>query len=114
MTFALFAVTCLALAAGVFCVASAVFMSRALHAARSLRSMTSMQGELAEIRDYMGKMDRWAKRINAREVMNENKDPVTGLRKPSSARVSSIGDKDELRRRAGLVAGQPARHHEQG
>lgn len=112
MTFALFAVTCLALAAGVFCVASAVFSLRASRAAQNLRSMISMQGELAEIRDYMGKMDRWAKRINAREVMQEQRDPDSGQRKPSSARVSSIGDKDELRRRAGLVAGQPARHHE--
>lgn len=112
MSFALSAVVCLALVTGFFCVASAVFSLRASRAARNLRSMISLQGELAEIRDYMGKMDRWAKRINAREVMQEQRDPATGQRKPSSGHVSSIGDKDELRRRAGLVAGQPARHHE--
>jgi hypothetical protein len=98
----------------VFCVLSAFFAWRALTAASRLRSMISMQGELAEIRDYMAKIDRWAKRINARDVMQENRDPETGKRtasqRGSSISVSGIHDKDELRRRAGLVAGQSPRH----
>ena len=114
MPIALSAAECLALLGALFCAASAYFWWRASREVTKVRSTISMQGELAEIRDYMAKMDRWAKRINAREVMQEHRDPDSGQRKPSSARVSSIGDKDELRRRAGLVAGQPARHHEQG
>lgn len=109
MDLVLYAVVCLALIAGFFCVASAVFSSRASQAATKLRSTISMQDELNEIRDYMAKMDRWAKRINAREVMTERRAAAGDAPKRSLASVS-IGDKDELRRRAGLVAGQPARH----
>ena len=99
----------LAVLSALFCVGSAVFSWRASQLVRKLRSTIYLQGELAEIRDYRGKMDRWAKRINAREVMNEHRDAATGLRKSSSMPVTS--DKDELRRRAGLIAGHPARHN---
>lgn len=84
--------------------------SRASSAATKLRSTSSTLAELAEIRDYMGKVDAWAKRINARETMRERR---AAERDESSTLVSSASStKDELRRRAGLVAGQPARHRE--
>lgn len=72
--------------------------------------MTSLQGELNEIRDYMGKLDQWAKRINQRETMRDRRARELG---ESSTPVSGASNsKDELRRRAGLVAGKPARHGE--
>jgi hypothetical protein len=97
--------------------AVAVFSSfRASSAATKLRSMTSLQGELVEIRDYLSKLDAWAKRINQREVMRERRASQT---EPDESSTSASGpekptNKDELRRRAGLVAGQPARHREAG
>jgi hypothetical protein len=110
---ALFAASCFALLGAVAaCVLSAVFARRASKAASSLRSMTSMHAELLEIRDYLGKLDRWAKRINAREVMNERRDaePTSvGRSRLSSTPASS---KDELRRIAGITAGRPAPHRE--
>jgi uncharacterized protein (DUF934 family) len=95
--------------------AVAVFSSyRALSAAKKLRSMTSLQGELVEIRDYLSKLDAWAKRINARDTMRDRRASVNEQSESSKA-ASGPGEtsnKDELRRRAGLVAGQPARHRE--
>lgn len=111
MTVALYAAVCLAVLCAGFCALTAVFLSRASQLETNLRSMTSMQGELTEIRDYMIKLDRWAKRINARDHMDKNRDPETGLRKASSNGAFSDSPKDELRRRAGLIAGQAARHH---
>lgn len=84
---------------------------RACTAARKVRSTTSMQGELHEIRDYMGKIDAWAKRINARETMRERRESEPAA-SSTRASIRSVSDKDELRRRAGLVAGKPARHGE--
>ena len=82
--------------------------------AGKLRSTASTLAELSEIRDYMGKLDNWAKRINARDKMQERRsdmsDGATAEPRKSSRPVST-NDKDELRRRAGLVAGQPARHN---
>lgn len=105
---AVYAVACLALLSAVFCALSAVFSWRAAQQALKVRSMTSLQGELAEIRDYMGKMDRWAKRINAREVMQEHRDPASGQRRPSSE--TAFSEKDDLRRRAGLSLQKVPRH----
>lgn len=96
------------------CAAAAFFSYRASSAARKLRSMTSMQGELVEIRDYLSKLDAWAKRINQREVMRDRR---ASAKEPDESSTRATGpagsaNKDELRRRAGLVAGQPARHRE--
>ncbi len=91
------------------CASSAYFAWRASTAAKKLRSMISMQGELNEIRDYMGKLDAWAKRINQREVMRERR-ANESAESSTPASIHGINDKDELRRRAGLVAGKPARH----
>lgn len=91
------------------CVLAAFFSYRAWREARKVRSMTSLQGELVEIRDYLSKVDAWAKRISQRDTMRDRR---AAEREGSSTPVSSVSDKDELRRRAGLVAGQPARHRE--
>jgi hypothetical protein len=104
--FAVVALTAISLIA---CVLAAFFSYRASAAARKVRSMTSLQGELVEIRDYLSKLDAWAKRISQRDTMRERR---AAERDESSTRVSSVSDKDELRRRAGLRAGQPARHRE--
>ena len=78
--------------------------------------MTSMRAELIEIHDYVSKLDRWAKRINAREVMQERRDAErTNGQQPSKssrARFGSAVTKDDLRRRAGIVAGRPVQHSE--
>jgi hypothetical protein len=80
-------------------------------AAKKLRSTTSMQGELREIREYVEKLDHWAKRINARETMRERR-AAERVESSTPVSTSNVTDKDELRRRAGLVAGKPARHRE--
>jgi len=111
--FAVYAVLCLALLAGVFCALSALFMSRSLQAAHRMRSTASTLAELSEIRDYMGKIDAWAKRINAREANTESRARrADGTLLPkSSGDVSTLTDKDEIRRRIGLVAGRVAQHN---
>lgn len=91
------------------CVLAAFFSYRASREARKLRSMTSLQGELVEIRDYLSKLDAWAKRIAQRDTMRDRR---AAARDDSSSPASGESVKDELRRRAGLVAGQPARHRE--
>jgi hypothetical protein len=102
MTFVPYALLALSILA---CAASVYAWWRSSTLASRLRSMSSMQGELLEIRDYLGKVDAWAKRINAREVMNERR----GIAPEHSGQVAS---KDELRRRAGIIAGRPAPHRE--
>ncbi|HEY3498637.1 MAG TPA: hypothetical protein VGK73_28295 [Polyangiaceae bacterium] len=98
-----------AIVATLSCVLAVWSAFRASAEAKKLRSTTSTLAELAEIRDYMGKLDAWAKRINARETMRERR---AAERAESSTLAFSGNSKDELRRRAGLVAGQPARHRE--
>ena len=93
----------------VACAVSVTAAWSAYRSAKKVRSTISMQGELHEIRDYMGKLDQWAKRINSRETMTARRAAERG---ESSTPVSSVSDKDELRRRAGLRAGHPARHRE--
>lgn len=111
MSVAPYVVAIAALAAVVASVIAAASAWLALNLARKMRSTISLQGELAEIRDYMGKIDAWAKRINARETMQERRAAESEPpRKRSLTPVSTADVKDELRRRAGLVAGQPARH----
>ena len=113
MNIALSAVVCLALLA---CVASAIAVRSAWHcsqSAKKLRSTASTLAELAEIRDYMGKLDQWAKRINSREAMRDSRARQAEEHStPSSTPASSNESKDELRRRARLIAGQPANHGE--
>lgn len=81
--------------------------------AERLRSTSSVLGEIHELRDYVSKIDAWAKRINAREIMNERRNPTTGQRAPNIAAglpTDPFELKRELRRRAGIVPGQAPRH----
>jgi hypothetical protein len=86
--------------------------------ASKVRSTTYLQGELIEIRDYVSKIDAWAKRISQREVMRERRGDKS-INAPAAQRslagfsTSEGMSKDELRRFAGLKAGLPAPHHEE-
>jgi hypothetical protein len=113
MTIAVYAAACLAIFAALSCAAAAWFAWKASRTASNLHSMTSLLGELHEIRDYMGKIDAWAKRINAREVMQERGRKSDGTSRSKNEQLplsDPVSIKDELRRRAGLIAGQAARH----
>lgn len=80
---------------------------RSSKSASKLRGMSSLHAELLEIRDYCAKVDAWAKRINAREVMAARRSP------PAASDELDLGgtmSKAELRRRVGLVPGRPAPH----
>jgi hypothetical protein len=71
------------------------------------RSMSYMQGELHEIRDYLQKIDAWSKRINARLVMQNRRSEAE-----SPPPMSPETDKEALRRRAGIVPGRPTPHRD--
>lgn len=102
-----------ALLAMIACAATVFAWWRTSALASQVRGTISLQGELIEIRDYVAKIDAWAKRINAREIMAERRDPTTG-QATSVRNASDAGDlKNELRRRAGLLPGRPAPHREQ-
>ena len=90
---------------------------RASRSARKVRSMISLQGELLEIRDYLGKIDAWAKRINAREAIAMKREPSSSSSGSNS--TSSHDDpeprdplarKEWLRRRAGIIPGRVVKH----
>lgn len=112
MPYALYVAIAAAAVAMIACALSVFAWSRIFDQVSRLRSMTLLQGELLEIRDYVAKLDAWAKRINMREVMRERHDAgiYSGKRAPSSLPATS--SKDELRRRVGLVAGHAAPHQE--
>jgi hypothetical protein len=110
-----FVVIAAASVAMIACALSVFAAWRASSLASSLRSTTSLLAELHEIRDYVAKLDKWAKRINAREVMSERRGDGTfnGVRPTGSSKrasLSAVESKDELRRRAGIIAGRPAPH----
>ena len=109
-----FAVAALTAITLIACAVAVFSTSRALSAAKKLRSMNSLQGELVEIRDYLSKLDAWAKRINQRDTMRDRRASAKEHDESSTPASGSspTAIKHELRRRAGLVAGQPARHRE--
>ena len=81
-----------------------------------VRSTVSMQSELLEIRDYVGKLDAWSKRIAMRDAMRERRDAAQ-TNEPAPPRSSTRASggpisKDELRRIAGIVPGRPTQHTE--
>jgi hypothetical protein len=76
--------------------------------ATNVRSISSWNAELQEMRDAFNKILALVKRINSREVMAERRGRGDRPTDAPSAQVS----KDELRRRVGLIAGQPASHNE--
>lgn len=70
---------------------------------RSERLTPSKLAELADVRDAIDKGNALLKRVNSREVMRARRDDAL-------AAVDTGNTKDDLRRRAGLVAGKPAPH----
>lgn len=66
--------------------------------------MTSLQAELVEMHDTIGKMSATMKRISGREYVRQHRENV------AESDLQKITDKAELRRRVGLVAGHPAPH----
>jgi len=109
MTTVPFAVLAAAGVAMIACVLSVFAWWRSSVAASQLRSMRSLQGELNEIRDYLGKIDAWAKRINARDVMNERRESSAPQPRARTA-PGAPPDKEELRRIAGILPGHPVQH----
>lgn len=65
--------------------------------------MSSALVELAELRDAVGKLSRLGKRIEMRERMSDRRTPQQPL-------ALAGADKNELRRRAGLIPGQYPKH----
>lgn len=100
-----------ALAAVISACFAAVYSKKSAQVAAALRSATSMQGELHEMRDYLGKIEQWSKRINARLAMQERRESSASSTS-SSTNLAGLTDKAELRRRLGLVPGKPAPHRE--
>jgi hypothetical protein len=110
---ALYVAITAAVVATTACVLSVLSYLRTLRQVTKLRSIASMQGELLEIRDYLLKVDNWAKRINLREVMRERKEDgrINAQGRVTSSARASIS-KDDLRKQAGIIAGRPAPHRE--
>lgn len=66
--------------------------------------MLSMQGELAEMHDTLTKLAVTVKRIAGRQAVWDHR---AGKGEPD---LQQVTDKNELRRRVGLVPGHPAPH----
>lgn len=105
MVYAQFVATALALLA---CAISVFAAWKASSLASKLRSMTSLQGELIEIRDYCSKIDAWSKRLNARLTMQERR---SGGDTPLE-NLDPAALKARLRRIAGIVPGRAVKHGE--
>lgn len=73
-----------------------------------LRSTVLVSAELAELSDAIGKGNALLKRINSRDVMRDRREAKSADGPPDDpAQLKAY-----LRRKAGLVAGQPAPHRE--
>lgn len=111
---ALSAVTALTVISVVACALTAFFSWRASQLATAIRSTRSLQGELIEIRDYMAKLDAWARRINSRDAMRAHREQkqlsVNGTDGSGDSPATGATFKEQLRRKAGLRAGMPAAH----
>lgn len=103
-----FAVLALAIAGDTVAVLLVLACWRLLRTVKNSPSAASLLAEMHEVRAYMSKLDAWSKRINSRLAMQERHDRA-GTSLTDSA-PSASNAKDELRRRAGLIAGQPAKH----
>lgn len=68
---------------------------------RTERLTPSMLAELADVRDAIAKGNALLKRVNSRETMRERRE---------SGALDTPVTKEELRARAGLIAGRPAPH----
>lgn len=101
-----------AIMATIACAGSAFAWWKSSELARGMRSTSSALAELLEIRDYMAKLDAWSKRINGRLVNQERRSTESQRQSTDSAMPSAMLTKDDLRRRAGMIAGKPAPHRE--
>ena len=91
------------------CAATGSSFRSACSASWRMRSMSSLQNEVSEIRDAQSKTFAMLKRINSREAMRD----VRAARESApSTELQTITDKAELRRRLGMVPGKPAPHNE--
>lgn len=98
-------IACLASLLALLACALSVRSSRsASREAAKLRSMNSMQGELAEMHEALARISVVTKRLAGRQAVWDSR------AKPAEPDLQSVTDKNELRRRVGLVPGQPAPH----
>lgn len=107
MSYPVLAVFVVCLASVVACAIAVVACWRISRTVRAGHLPTSLASELHEIRDYMTKLDSWSKRLNQRLVMQDRR--KTDAADDPVAQGSSVS-KDQLRRRAGIIAGRPAPH----
>lgn len=110
----------LAMTATIVCASIAVFLSRRVSALgdyvsaeiasvsgalsrmeKSERLTPSMLAELADVKDAIEKGNALLKKVNSREVMRARRE---------NGEIDGVVTKEELRRRAGLIAGKPAPH----
>lgn len=106
-----FAALCLSLGLTVLSALCAVATWRHSKAAMKRHSTTSVRVELDAMHDAIEKHSLLLKRVNARSVMAErraaNGHDASGS---ESSDVAGLSHKDQLRKRAGLIAGKPANH----
>jgi len=78
-----------------------------LHTAKEIRSLRSLQGEIAEIDACVASIIATIRRMEGRQTARLNR---TSNANDSGTTPVSLMDKDSLRRYAGLVPGKPASH----
>lgn len=100
----------LALSAAI-CALTAGFSVSALSAARKIRSLSSLQGEIAEIDSSVQTLIGVIRRIEGRQTarLGREKKEVAAAA-PEHVTPTSLMDKAELRRYVGLTPGRPAPH----
>src|SRR5258708_7056606 len=86
------------------CVSSAVVCWRAFSLVVEIRSLRSLQSEIAEIDVCVGTLITTIRRIEGRQTAR------LGRSTSPDTLAAPLMDKDQLRRYAGIVAGQPVRH----
>jgi len=88
----------------VACAVSVGSCLKALRLVREMRSLRSLQSEIAEVDASVASLITTIKRIEGRQTARLSRET------PTSTSAPSFLNKDELRRYAGIVAGQPVRH----
>lgn len=106
MSFSVQFAALIALVASVLAVLACVLSVRASRSASrtasEMRSMLSMQGELAEMHEVLAKLAVTVKRIAGRQAVTDHRERKGEQREATT--------KEELRRQLGLVPGKPAPH----
>jgi len=89
---------------------SAVCCYSAYKMASQIRSLRSLQGEIAEIDDCVVRLIKTIQRMEGRQTAMLRKDsPETKV--TTSEPEATLMDKAALRRYVGLIPGQPAKHN---